>query len=35
MPFLNDKNTFTSPVVFDNDLLYKNFFYLNLQLKIV
>jgi hypothetical protein len=26
MPFLNDKNTFTSPVVFDNDLLYKNFF---------
>jgi hypothetical protein len=27
MPFLNnDNNTFTSPVVFDNDLLYKIIF---------
>jgi hypothetical protein len=33
MPFLNDRNTFTSPVVFDNDLLYKKFLLLKFTVK--
>ena len=33
MPFLNDRNTFTSPVVFDNDLLYKKFLLLKFTAK--